>query len=548
MSFRQVIPRWRSPTDALTEVLQHRVASPAPPSQLAEHWLAEATQRHQSTPDLQSARELAEISTMMGSDSPLIVQHPRHELLADVAPSLNEALTEIDYSAPTAEEMASNIRRARENIRRYEQQPFAWAELARAHISMGHAKKAKRAMLAALGGAPRNSYLLRAAARFFTLLDKPEPDRALWLLRKHGALEKHPHLLSAEIAIASSENIPTKHARLAEEVLVDKRFSPQQLAELAAAVGTVEHQNGKHKRAKARFAQSLINPTENSLAQAYWASQQDSKIIIPDRAWDIPRPHEANAWSYRETHDYTSVVKECTAWIRDQPFEITPALLGSYYCTVPSLVSVAEAIATAGLIAHPRSVGLLNNRAVARIYMGDLTNGLTDIKRAVLEAPNDPHLIATLGLYAFRSGNIEEGRRAYLESALWFKDKRDLASPLLSILHWIREELRIGASIGAEALAELRPHVDKLARTPRGPDVKMIFDLVSQEAAAPAPIVQPLASLGAAFQLSELDQFKIAIGIPDGIRTAANHLSIATDHRRDQYPTLSNVRILLNDH
>ena len=530
LAFRQVIPRWRSPADSTAEVAQYQVDGPTRPSTRAEHWFAKVAERYVEHPDSDTATDLVEVAFVLGRE-------PAHPSVVGLARSLS-ATTVLDQgrtgskqaAVPSEEELRTKIQQLRDQVRRFPKQPLAWSELSRAYISLGHTQKASQAMVCALGSAPRNHYLLRSASRLFTLLD--EPDRALTLLRRHGGLGQNPHLLSAELAIASSAQLPLRHERLAEQMLADKKYSPRHLAELAAAVGTIEHQHGKHKRAKARFMQSLKSPTENSLAQAYWISKQDSKIVIPEQAWNVPRPHEANAFAFRERQDWQGVARECAAWLRDQPFDASPALMGSYCGVLPSLETDAEAIATAGLVAHPHHSGLLNNRAVSRLYIGDLDGARIDIEKATFESSSDAHLLATMGLLAFRSGELELGRELYLKSILWFKDCGEKASVLLSTLHWLREEVRLG-SIGVhEVLDGLRAQVEAMQRTRRGPDIALIYRLILIEAEAMHRYGTQQFNFPSSPSLAgAVGEFTARLGVPDVVLQEASNILHTSDTR-----------------
>ena len=95
-------------------------------------------------------------------------------------------------------------------------------------------------------------------------------------------------MLAAEIAVSEVARKPSKAIDSASKLVFDPNYSISAISELAAALATVELENGKHKRAKLLFQRAMLEPSENSVAQAQWATQFDNRIIIPDHAWSVP--------------------------------------------------------------------------------------------------------------------------------------------------------------------------------------------------------------------------------------------------------------------
>ena len=336
-------------------------------------------------------------------------------------------------------------------------------------------------MLAALHLAEHNRYLCRVATRLFVHIK--EQDRALHLLKSEPTIKSDPWLLAAEIAVSSLSNKNSKFIDVALRIIGSKQYMGQQISELAAAVGTVELMHGAAKRAKSLFQTSLIEPTDNSLAQAQWAVCHDAKIVIPDSAWRVPASFEAKTLASRHEHDWNNALQTCARWLADEPFSLRPAILGSYLGFRPEHTGMAEKFASAGLRCDSANPMLLNNRAVARAYQGKIDEAYSDIGLALQDGTsrNDAHLVATLGLIAFRSGCPDLGRELYAQSVGWFHHEKNQASAASAMLHWLREEIRLDRSIAPKAI-DFSQRVLKMSASSKQPELHGMGVLLIEEA------------------------------------------------------------------
>lgn len=529
---RQVVPNWRSPAASASE-LSGGSESARQVSLRQERWLARVRERFSERPTPASATELVETSFVLGAqiDDPAVL---------DLANDLGRRLSPIvAVDVEGADPVDSVVHAEREKILRSRvsslratagdnpRRPLIWSELSRAYISLGQAERARNSMLCALRLSPDSKYLLRSATRLFNRLG--EPDHALKLLRKHKRILVDPDLLSAEVATSTAADRSSRFLKVANELLGDKGISPKRMAELAAAVATVEHINGKHKRAKVLFDQSLIDPTANALAQAYWASEQDRKILIPDYAWDTPHSHEADALAARGVGNWERVLDSASLWLAEEPFELRAAALGSYAGFIPQYHVVAEQFASAGLVSAPDSALLLNNRAVARAYAGNISGALKDVEAALQHCRTDPHFLATLGLVAFRAGLTDIGREAYAQSTAWFAIRKDREPVALAALHWVREEIRLQSPRAAETFAILQKKI-KATECAEQPDVRSMMDVIERELAqgsSPANIGAPSDLLTAI--RAEFSTASETLRIPPGARALAQSVLTRDD-------------------
>lgn len=485
---RTVIPRWKSPQEAVEiygsdgSKLTHRKV-------VAEPWIKRLSAIFDDSPTPSKANELYETASVFGLAEglarPVIKLAIKHRKDLRLEPAegpgnggapkrASQALEKVNLHEALARE---EIHRLRSLLAENPDRPFCWSELGRHYLVVAEPEKALRCMRAALQLAKRNRYLYRAATRLYVHVQ--DHNQALRLLRSEPDTTRDPWLLAAEIATASLISKRSRYLDEAKVLMSSRHFSDNQLSELAAAVGTVELRHGDTKRAKALFKRSLVAPTENSLAQAQWAVEQDSKIVIPEAAWKTPASYEARALAFRQGQDWKKALQACAEWLADEPFSRRPAIMGSYIGFRPEFHSLAEKFATAGLRCHSGDTMLLNNRAVARANQGNTSGAFADIEAAMenLSAKDDAHLMATLGMIAFRSGMPVRGREYYGQSIAWFLQSKDSESVASAILHLLREEIRIDRLAVPQAL-EVVGRIEKSPLVKNQPELAGMAKLI----------------------------------------------------------------------
>ena len=171
-------------------------------------------------------------------------------------------------------QVAAKILRLRRRVVDDPRNVLCWLELGRNYARLGQTDKATRAIRSALAVAPDHRFVLRSAARFF--LHAGEAEQAHDILRRSRATPHDPWLLAAEIAVATVVDRSSRLVKPAQGLLASDRFRPFHTAEMASALATMELVEGSAKRARKLFDASLRDPTENSVAQAQWAAQQQS--------------------------------------------------------------------------------------------------------------------------------------------------------------------------------------------------------------------------------------------------------------------------------
>lgn len=454
LSERKILPRWRAPAESTDELAAVRTPEPIRPR---DGWLEKLRREFRASPSTASGRDLVESAFVLGVEVP-------SELYQDVlregytVPKIIEGPKANQDPSADISTTHRTIRKLRSSLRGEPGQPLAWTELARHYLSSGLAEKAERAMQCALALAPTSRYVLRSATRFFDHIE--DPDQALYALKRSGRLTADPWLLSADIALKGDRH--SNSIKVGMRMLDEAVIAPRSLTELAAAIGTVEHENGRHKSVKKRIAQSLVDPNENSIAQAIYISQSDDKIKLPDAILDRPMTYEARARRSFASAGWEDSMLQSWKWLGDEPFDTRPAILGSCLGFDRSLVSQAFDIATHGLFSQPNDVLLLNNRAVAGAYLGKLDDAFSDIKHALRFDADRAYLLATIGLLAYRVGDLKFGMRAYGLSMAWLAKQKNRGAVIRAYLYWLREAVRSGQVDGQEEVEAAKKVLERI--------------------------------------------------------------------------------------
>ena len=310
------------------------------------------------------------------------------------------------------------MRTYRRALREDPRDPVMCVDMSRVCASLGLRNKAKKYMEIALAMEPSNRFVLRSACRLWAHLR--EIDRAHDTIVKSDRTRHDPWLLAAETATSGALRRPPKFVRAARNVLKDYRYSPNHVSELAAGLATVELDSGNLKESRRLFRRSLEQPTENSVAQVAWASRRDPSIEVEDRHLNMPNTFEAMSWTCFLKGNWGQVVEQCHGWQSDQSFSSRPMILGSYVSAVAlEDYSQSAQFARDGLDVDPDDFVLLNNLAFARINLQELDAAKRSVAmmKKVMDSNSERAIwLATSGLLALRTGEVDAGRRYYLDA------------------------------------------------------------------------------------------------------------------------------------
>ena len=349
-----------------------------------------------------------------------------------------------------------------------------WVDLARLYTIAGQHEQALRAIEVAYKQQPDNRFVLRSASRFFVHIG--EHDRALRVLRNSETVSLDPWLAAAEIGVSGFVGKSSRLVKSAKSLLADDNVSPFMGSELASALGTLELQDGNAKLAKKFFQRSLTAPTENSLAQAEWATKQIVSLESAVSATDAPRSYEAKAIHGFRLGDWNLVRGSTLRWLRDQPFSSRPAGLLSYiYSEIFDNYSDAERILKQSLKSNPSDRLLKNNLAFVLICQGQLIEAekiLADVDPRAVDDEFSVTLIATLGLLFFRRGEYQEGTQLYREAIEQFRRKRLARYEALAAIHLARETMLAKLPDG-EAI--LREAAEAASKVPDAADISFLL-------------------------------------------------------------------------
>ena len=425
-SNRRIVPRWRSFRDALatreldpTAIAESKGIGGEEFLRQREHEWLENKELPFATDlvgaacvlgDSEIAKEAADFILEKGSQAGALAQK-----LARFVLRIPEPPDIIRPSVSDWKIVAQNqIRNLKGRSRTEPRNAFVWTDLARLYVQLALTKPAERAIRVALALAPADRFVLRSAARFY--LHIGENEQALRLLRRNERTKIDPWLMAAELAVSSVLEKTPKFGKIADQCLTSGRLPPFHASELASALASFEMWEGNDKRAKRLFNQSLIEPTENALAQGVWASNKIG-LNVDEKRFSALNAQEAQALSAHIQHNWESSFQFSRQWVKYESFSARPHLHGSSLASsVLQNPAEGERIARDGIRTNPGHAGLLNSIAFCLASQGKPD----EAKKIIQEVKIDESpliakicLIATMGLIEYRLGSHDGGRILY---------------------------------------------------------------------------------------------------------------------------------------
>jgi len=323
---------------------------------------------------------------------------------------------------------------------------ISWIELARLFLIIGKERAAERCILVATQLAPDNRYISRIGSRFFTHIG--DYKKAKQILKTNVAFKIDPWLLSADIGISSLDNKSSFNIKKGRELATSQNYSPFDLNELLSALATEELNSGNVRNSKRLFNQSLINPNDNSLAQAVWAKKHILDLDLNQRIFDkTPNIFEAKAYQFFYGKSWGPAFSSTLQWFIDQPFSRDPASFGSFIATsLLERYDEAIKICKYGLKATPNDFTLLNNLAFAYLKNDDAVHAQQTLNKIHAESLDDQQKVvylATKGLLFYKLGQIEMGESLYKESSNLAGKTRNKKLQLLAEFHHLSVQLEL---------------------------------------------------------------------------------------------------------
>ncbi len=388
--------------------------------------------------DFEVARDSAEL-VLRDQRSPSPAREVARAYLDRKAGEINDRILLGEPSDPLTTRQRIHTTRAR--LAEYPRNPLLWVDLALFYTILGRSEKAGDAMRVAFDLAPLNRHVLRSAVRMSVHQD--EHSKAHQMLLRSPLLKHDPWIAAAEVAVATARGRRSENVSTFQRWIVDERFAPQHLTELASAISTVHAMQGDQKISRKLLRLSLEKPSENAVAQAAWLGRRWPEINVLDHAPIVS--FEANVWRTMMGKEFESSLSWSQRWLEDQAFSKRPATAGSFLAGRLENFELAAEIARRGLVPNPNDGALLNNLAFAlaeagRIDEADAT--IRQIDQGKAEQGVTIWATATRGLVAFRKGLFAEGERLYREAIAEAERQRDERS-IIARIYLVMELLRV---------------------------------------------------------------------------------------------------------
>lgn len=459
---RQVVPRWRPfIVAAKLGLLEASGASrhPLEPSpgeleQLQRDWQNQRSPFHaMNLVDAAIVLNKPDIAT--DAAQYLLSNPPRADYDLSIAHFILAGAPEEEQRFPRDLSLSDRHRRiaaARRSLHREPRNAILLVDLGRDYSVLGQSVQAERAILQALFLAPESRFVLRAASRFF--LHAGKPDMAHRVLRRAARTTRDPWLLAAEIVAATAAGRSSDSLKLGRSMIESGGFAPRHTSELASAIGTIEHLQGDRRQVRRLFDHALIDPTENTVAQATWIARHMTDFDVQQSTLGVPRAFEAGAWRAALEGRFTDAILLSWNWLRDEPFATRSALFGSWVAvTALEDYDTAIAIVSAARVANPSDPRLVAQLiyCLASLDKVDAAERLLDIDLPqAIRQHQDTHTetvwkvieTADRGLLAYRRGHVELGRAMYLAAIELAKRTRVQSLRGVAQLNLIREVMR----------------------------------------------------------------------------------------------------------
>ena len=339
--------------------------------------------------------------------------------------------------------------------------PIAYCELSRCYSSLGYDKKAEQYMDYAVYLAPQSRYIVRNAIRFY--IHVKEIGKAKRAIFNSGLINNDPWIISAEIALESLFGKNSRYVLKGRQLVFSDNISPFSCSELCFSICNVDREYGKRKDVRKMFYRGIVDPNDNSLAQAAFYAKNDKDFNVDLNKFDrLNHKHEADMRKSFGLGDYQEAFISSLLWIQDYRFDHRPieyAFIIS--CDFLKKYDYAISIIKKSLETNPKDPVAVNNLAYALGLSGqtnEAEQALSTIDINKIPKDNNQNYIclaATWGLVEYRKGEIESGREMY---NLAIQAAKKLGNENLIVkakLNMIREEIRSSNTVDEKLLKEM---------------------------------------------------------------------------------------------
>jgi tetratricopeptide (TPR) repeat protein len=457
MGIRRVVPRWRTFRETLTSGELDPTESLSPSKLVNDEFFEQKERDWKSNREILFATDLVGASVVFGmtdavKDAALFLLDREHDTtplvrrLAKGVLGIKHDTIQGYVNREEREQARAEIQKLKSRRTNEPRNAFVWMDLARLYVLLGLPDQARIPLKIAMALAPHDRFIVRSSVRFH--LHDGNPDQALDLLRRNERTKSDPWLMAAELAVSHVAGKSPKFFKQAEVLAANNNSSPFHLSELLTSIASIDMWDGKNRKARRLFIDSLKSPNENALAQTIWASRDVGITEIPDNVMQISNASEARTLAARNHGEWELAVQFANGWITDESFSARPySFAGSVLTSILGRPEAGEAIARSGLATNQNHPGLINNIAFALVEQGKAKDAKIEISKASRQDSNDVArvcLMATEGLIEYRLGKLEKGRTLYL-AAIAEAERLD-NKPLKAVaqIYFAREEARVG--------------------------------------------------------------------------------------------------------
>jgi tetratricopeptide (TPR) repeat protein len=484
---RRIVPQWRPIRQTFS------TGEVAAPGKLVESSgndrgfpveLVRRMERFRLTPDLISAAELLESSIIfekgaeaVGAARTLISKN------SDAVPLLKRQAARLLAREGAIEDVPRDLiplievalGKPRSRIKTNPGDVLAWTELARTQFCSGFADSAKKSIRIALALSPQSRHTVRAAVRLY--YQTHDFDIAYSLVRDNPATPTDPWLMAAEVAVAEFAGKSPAFAKRGLQLVDADSELPNQVSELAVALGTLVLKNGSSRRGRNLVRKGLLAPTINAVAQAEWLSSRSGEDLVDDK--DIAKAQ--GAWEARTIHAFKNGIFEDSLafgkkWVLSE--EYNPE---AYACTASVANTIDRFDDTLALcreafrISAP-SEGVLNAFVFANASLGHLDRAEETLDR--LKSAQGLHhaiALANRGFIAFKRGKFEPAKEHYREAIAAFQKLRNQELEASCLLYYALELTK--ANMQDESALVIKRFKD-LTRVLKVPNIQMLEKLM----------------------------------------------------------------------
>lgn len=433
---RRILPRWRGSKNAVSHSEFNSLKPQAKVKVDSGKLIDESLQAFEKFKSVGTAAELISISQVSGKHAraePAVSFVLSHQ---DIVPasllSLAKSIREDGKNPavrvdPAHDDTNVSVALTRHLLRLKPDNPVLWSDMARHYASEGDKKQAVRCMKTALALAPNHRWMLRTAARF--LVHQDDASAAHKLIANHPRTKYDPWLIAAELACAQVAARPPRFWKQANDVLKWEHFAPLHTSELATAVAMMELEVGERKKARKLVQKALVVPTENTLAQVFWAQENrhlNDAIALDQLVKSSTDAYEAKYRLSMGKGEFTKALEAANSWRNDEPFAARPCFEIAFVSAVLDDHDLTLKMARRVKRIDGKSDPTFDlNTIFARLSSGRLhpesdANELDGIKSSLFRMAglekHGYHALANLGLLHYRFGDPDLGRQSYKQA------------------------------------------------------------------------------------------------------------------------------------